>query len=88
MSVSVSGSVPTIVMTMNGDLLTVKCYLLNLIQLYLITFFHMNQISRNEGVKEMETHLASEDFVYYYPVTFCELQMERTLKNDILLSTS
>jgi len=38
MSVSVSGSVPTIVMTMNGDLLTVKCYLLNLIQLYLITF--------------------------------------------------
>ena len=27
MSVSVSGSVPTIVMTMHGDLLTVKCYL-------------------------------------------------------------
>jgi len=48
----------------------------------------MNQISRNEGVKEMETHLASEDFVYYYPVSFCELQMERTLENDILLSTS
>ena len=67
MSVSVSGSVPTIVMTMKGDLLTVKCYLLNLIQLYLITFFfHMNQLSRNEGVKEMETHLAPEDFVYYY----------------------
>jgi len=48
----------------------------------------MNQISRNEGVEEMETHLASKYFVYYYPVTFCELQMERTLKNDILLSTS
>jgi len=63
MSVSV---VPTIVMTTHGDLLTVKCYLLNLIQLYLITFFHMNQLSRNEGVKEMETHLAPEYFVYYY----------------------
>ena len=48
----------------------------------------MNQISRNEEVKEMETHLAPEDFVYYYPVSFCELQMERTLENDILLSTS
>ena len=42
----------------------------------------------NEAVKEMETHLASEYFVYYYPVTFWELQMERTLENDILLSTS
>ena len=49
-------------------------------------FFHMTQISRNEGVKGMQTHFdvqetkqsASEDFAYSYPVSFSELQMERT----------